>query len=318
MKLKITLLASPLLSTFIFNAYGAQELTSKQAAAIEPFERISISGRFNSISDVSSAISKRADAHQAVAYHIQGINDLNGNGGNWRVTADLFKADAPARQKPHHYRIFNGVREYPKAVAYSLMPFDTVSVNGFFRSQPDVNDAISAAAAKKGAWGYFIVRQVDANRGGNQFITAFIYKKDAAKRQVQATSDMIPADSEAGKKAITSGATAASKVAIPGVASSDSAPANVGRFFETQDSTGRRYTVTLPDGRTIQEVNVVTAAQMQPFTSITFTGHFATPTELSHAVAKRAINKGAKYYHITRQWQNRSGGNITITADLFR
>ncbi|EAV2789339.1 DUF1471 domain-containing protein, partial [Salmonella enterica] len=27
--------------------------------------------------------------------------------------------------------------------------------------------------------------------------------------------------------------------------------------------------------------------------------------------------KGAKYYHITRQWQER-GNNITISADLYK
>ncbi|MHC0443529.1 YdgH/BhsA/McbA-like domain containing protein, partial [Flavobacterium sp. 3-210] len=46
--------------------------------------------------------------------------------------------------------------------------------------------------------------------------------------------------------------------------------------------------------------------------------HFGTPTEISEAVGKRAIAKGAKYYHITRQWQNQSGGNLTVTADLFK
>ena len=51
---------------------------------------------------------------------------------------------------------------------------------------------------------------------------------------------------------------------------------------------------------------------MQPFDSVTFTGHFGTPTEISEEVAKRAADKGAKYYHITRQWQER-GGNITIS-----
>jgi len=35
-------------------------------------------------------------------------------------------------------------------------------------------------------------------------------------------------------------------------------------------------------------------------------------------VGKRAIAKGAKYYHVTRQWQNQSGGNLTVTADLFK
>mgnify|MGYP000485452119 CR=1 FL=1 len=40
-------------------------------------------------------------------------------------------------------------------------------------------------------------------------------------------------------------------------------------------------------------------------------------TEVSYQVAKRAAKKGAKYYHITRQWQER-GNNVTISADLYK
>jgi Protein of unknown function (DUF1471). len=76
--------------------------------------------------------------------------------------------------------------------------------------------------------------------------------------------------------------------------------------------------VKLADGRSVQEVNAITAAQMQPFDTVTFSDHFGTPTEVSEAVAKRAADKGAKYYHITRQWSSQSGGNLTVTADLFK
>jgi hypothetical protein len=36
----------------------------------------------------------------------------------------------------------------------------------------------------------------------------------------------------------------------------------VGLFYETQSSKGGRYTVTLPDGTKVEEVNKITAAQM--------------------------------------------------------
>ncbi|ESF60430.1 YdgH/BhsA/McbA-like domain containing protein, partial [Salmonella enterica] len=47
------------------------------------------------------------------------------------------------------------------------------------------------------------------------------------------------------------------------------------------------------------------------------TGNYGNMTEISYQVAKRAAKKGAKYYHITRQWQER-GNNITISADLYK
>ena len=317
MKLKNTILATTLLSVTTLSAYAAEELSPEKAASLKPFDRISINGRFNAINDASAAISKRADELGAASYYIQGISDNNGNGGNWRVTADLYHADAPAAANTTEYRVFNGVKELPKGEAFQLEPFDTVSVSGFYRSQPDVNDAISKAAKQKGAASFFIVRQVDANNGGNQYITAYVYKADAAKRQVQ-SPNLIPADSEAGKAALAAGGAAAKQVEIPGVASSETPSNQVGNFYQTQSSTGQRYTVKLSDGKSVQELNNITAAQMQPFDSVTFTGHFSTPTEVSHEVAKRAAAKGAKYYHVTRQWQNQSGGNLTVSADLFK
>ncbi len=314
MKLKNTLLASALISLTTLSAQAAQELTPEQAASLKPFDRIVVTGRFTAISDAAKAVSRRADDAGAASFYIQDLNDT-GNSGNWRVVADIFHADAQKAEEKGN-RVINGVMELPKTQAYLLEPFDTVTIQGFYRNQPEVNDAITKAAKDKGAASFFIVRQVDANQGGNQRITAFIYKADAKKRVVQ-NPDAIPANSEAGKAALAAGGAAAKKVEIPGVASSATPSSDVGRFFETQSSKGGRYTVTLPDGTRVEEINKVTAAQMVPFDSIKFTGHYSGMTEVSYQVAKRAAKKGAKFYHVTRQWQER-GGNLTVSADLYK
>ncbi|MCV4784301.1 hypothetical protein OFM36_33190, partial [Escherichia coli] len=89
---------------------------------------------------------------------------------------------------------------------------------------------------------------------------------DAEKRVLQ-SPDAIPADSEAGRAALAKGGEAAKNVEIPGVATTAAVGSGtgVGRFFETQSSKGGRYTVTLPNGTKVEEVNKVTAAQMVPF-----------------------------------------------------
>jgi len=140
---------------------------------------------------------------------------------------------------------------------------------------------------------------------------------DAMKERVVQSPDVIPADSDAAKVALAQGGEAAKRVEIPGVASSEMPSSDVGRFFETQTTKGGRYTVTLPDGTKIEEVNKVTAAQMVPFDSVKFTGNYGNTTEVSYQVAKRAAKKGAKYYHITREWQE-NGGNVTVSADLYK
>ena len=316
MKLKNTLLVSALLSAAAVSAHAATELTPEQAAALKPYDRVVVTGRFNAIGDAVQAVSRKADKEGAASFYVVDTSDY-GNGGNLRVTADLYKDDAAKADAPKN-RIINGVMELPKDQAVTLEPYDTVTIQGFYRSQPEVNDAITKAAKAKGAYSFYIVRQVDANQGGNQRITAFIYKEDAKKRVLQ-SPDAIPADSEAGREKLAKGGEEAKSVEIPGVATSASVGAGtgVGRFFETQSSKGGRYTVTLPDGTKIEELNKITAAQMIPFDSVKFTGNYGNMSEVSYQVAKRAAKKGAKYYHITRQWQER-GGNVTISADLYK
>lgn len=315
MKLKTTLLASVLISLTTLSAQAATELTPEQATALKPYDRITITGRFNSIGEAVNSVSKRADKMGAASFYVVDTSDT-GSSGNWRVIADMYHADAPKKAEDTNYRVFNGVTELPKEQAYALEPFDTVTIQGFYRSQPEVNDAITRAAKQKGADSFFIVRQIDANSGGNQRITAYVYKKDAKKRVLQ-SADAIPANSEAGKAALAAGGAAAAKVEIPGVATTSTPSSDIGRFFETQTTKGGRYTVTLPDGTKIEELNKVTAAQMVPFDSVKFTGHFSSSTEVSYQVAKRAAKKGAKFYHITRQWEER-GGNLTVSADLYK
>lgn len=316
MKLKNTLLASALLSATAFSAFAATELTPEQAAALKPYDRVVITGRFNAIGDAVDAVSRKADKEGAASFYVVDTSDFSGS-GNWRVTADFYKENAPKADAVKN-RVIDGVMELPKDQAALIEPFDTVTVQGFYRSQPEVNEAIAKAAKEKGAASFYIVRQVDANQGGNQRITAYVYKSDAKKRVVQ-SPDAIPANSDAGKAAIAAGGTAAAAVEIPGVASSSTVGSSegVGRFFETQSTSGGRYSVTLPDGTKIEELNKVAAAQMVPFDSVQFTGNYGNMTEISYQVAKRAAKKGAKFYHITRQWQER-GGNMTISADLYK
>lgn len=317
MKLKNTLLASALLAATALSANAATELTPEQAAAVKPYDRVAIVGRFNAIGDAVDAASKRADKEGATSFYVVDSADY-GNSGNQRVIVALYKDNAQKADVQKN-RVINGVMELPKDQAVLLEPYDTVTIQGFYRSQPEVNDAITKAAKAKDADSFYIVRQIDANQGGNQRITAYLYKADAKKRVVQ-SPDVIPADSDAGRAAIAKGGEEAKKVEIPGVATSaapGASAAGVGRFFETQTTKGGRYSVTLADGTKIEELNNATAAQMAPFDSIKFTGNYANMTEVSHQVAKRAAKKGAKYYHITRQWQER-GNNMTISADLYK
>ncbi len=56
---------------------------------------------------------------------------------------------------------------------------------------------------------------------------------------------------------------------------------------------------------------------MVPFDSIKFTGNYGNMSEVSYRGRQTCCAKGAKYYHITREWSER-GNNMTISADLYK
>lgn len=56
-----------------------------------------------------------------------------------------------------------------------------------------------------------MVRNIAMNDGGNTLATAYIYKKDAPKRQVLNEDAVVPADSEAGRALLAEGGEAAKK-----------------------------------------------------------------------------------------------------------
>lgn len=142
-----TLTASALLSATAFSVNAATELTPEQAAALKPYDRVTVTGRFNAIGDAVKAVNRRADKEGAASFYVVDTSDF-GNSGNWRVVADLYKADAEKAEASKN-RVINGVVELPKSEAVMLEPFDTVTVQGFYRSQPEVNDAITKAANEK-------------------------------------------------------------------------------------------------------------------------------------------------------------------------
>ncbi len=73
-----------------------------------------------------------------------------------------------------------------------------------------------------------------------------------------------------------------------------------------------------PDGTKVEELNKSDRSDDGPVRQHQILWQLrGNMTEVSYQVAKRAAKKGAKYYHITRQWQER-GNNLTVSADLYK
>lgn len=86
--------------------------------------------------------------------------------------------------------------ELPKDQAVLIEPYDTVTVQGFYRSQPEVNDAITKAAREKGAYSFYIVRQVDANQAATSVLphssTKLMRKNALCKALMQSQQILMP------------------------------------------------------------------------------------------------------------------------------
>lgn len=220
-KLKKTIAIATLFSLLpATTLFAATELTKQQADTLQPYKEISIRGTYPSIKDAVKAVAKNADKEGAASFYIKSMNFHSRNESLRIIYADLYKADAP-NQEHHlneHYRIFHGVYEYPKQIAIGFEPYDIIKLRAYYPNQHDINNAVGKAAADKGAYAFFIDRQVEVN-GRNTAVTAYLFKKDAPIRQVQ-PDDAIPYDSEAGQLALAQGGDAALQVEKPGYYSS--------------------------------------------------------------------------------------------------
>lgn len=356
--LKKTIIAATLLTFLPISAlFAAEEISPEKAEQLTPFKEISAQGTFYSFSDAARVISKLADKAGADYFYIKSMNMHSSNESLRIAYADLYKADAADRVvEEEKLRQFKGVYEYPKGKALLLEPYDIIKMRGYYPNQYDINQAVGKAAANKGAYAFFIDRQVETN-GRNTEVTAYLFKQDAPTRLIQ-PEDAIPYDSEAGRLALAQGGEAALQVEKPGYYSSTafneqfytnkfnaekteptkSVTTASETVVETATSAANnptqqaattatsiiptppssRYSVTLPNGTKIEELNNKTALKMIPFDSIKFKGYYVSDSEISYQAAKRAAENGAKYYHITRIAQDTRGPNRTIYVDLFK
>ncbi|WP_085247907.1 YdgH/BhsA/McbA-like domain containing protein [Gilliamella mensalis] len=335
------------MTIFSLSSFAAQQLTEQQAKDLQPFKSITIRGAFYTDNDYVLAISKAADKEGAASFFITTTNISPSNDTLRIVYAKLYKADAPkAEEQTENLRKFEGVYEYPKSKAIRLEPFNVVRIRGYFPNEYDMNQAIAKEASTKGAYAFYIDSRSEL--GSNIQVAAYLFKKDAPERKLQ-PENAIPYDSEAGQQALAKGGDAAMQVEKPGYYSpsafnekfyADKFNNKVKVIEQPIDNTTKststntsksdvstmtsepqrinRYTVTLPDGRKIQELNDATAAKMVAFDTIKFRGYYVTDQEISYQAGKRAIDAGAKYYHIARVSHDPNGPNITVFVDLYR
>lgn len=306
MKLKPIILLS-LLASLPLSSYAAKELTPEEANALKPFKQIVVRDSFSNHSDAVKEVSKAADRNGAYSFYINNIGYHSRNDALWIVHAYLYSQDAPQAEEPK-FREFHGVIEYPKKKAFHLEPFDQIVIYDQFSTPYDLNEAVGREAEKHGAYAFYIHQKYEIKNKIK--VVAYLFKEDAPERVIQNEEydeGLIPYDSEAGQAALAQGGEAAKMVENPQAQSST-------EF----NSKRKRYSVTLPGNIKVEELNRQTAEKMQPFDSIRFRGTYSSPSEISRAAAKKAAEKGAKYYFISRKVDDRGNGNYTLYVDLYK
>lgn len=253
---------------------------------------------------------------------------------------------------------YAGVYQYPKNKAIRLEPYDVIRLRGYYPTEYELNLAIGKNAAKRGAYAYYVDRQAEINGGSTEITAylfkedaaerliqpenAIPYDSEAgqlalaqggeAAMQVERPgyfspsafneqfytnkypNEVIDETKQTSKTANTGTKTSTNKTEV---ANADVQQARTASSV-LPIVKNSRYTVTLPDGTQIQELNDATAAKMVPFDTIKFRGYYVTEAEISYQAAKRTHEKGGKFYHIARIAEDASGPNRTIYIDIYR
>lgn len=306
--LKTTLVSVFCLSTL--SAFAAVEFTQEQAKNFTPYETVTIKGRFASISDQVNAANKRAEKEGAYGFYV--TDAFEEKNGRYNLTVALYQQDAEANTTDTRVN-YDGIKEISRSEYEVLEPFDYIELEGTFTNHVQLNEKIAELAKAKEAAAFYIIESRETNKSGTRkAIKALVYKADAPRNPRKAY-DLIPAGSEAAEKAIAEG-----KPELVEMPRDPSTETTGIKFWEGDSSAPeKRYTVTLNDGSKIQEVNRATAAKMTAFDSIEVKGRFRTSVDISETVAKKAAEKGAKFYRITLE-KDGNGTNKIIYVDLFK
>lgn len=257
---------------------GVYEYPKSKAIRLEPYDIMRLRGYFPTQIELNDAVGKAALGKEAYAFYIDRMVESGSN--NYSITAYLFKKDAAER----------------KLQPENAIPYDS--------------EAGQQALAQGGEAAMQVERP--GYYSPSAFNEQFYIDKFGNKEVVDATTSSRHAGQSAA--AATTATAATASAAVGSEAASTPEPAK--SILPVQRST--RYTVTLPDGTRIEELNDATALKMVPFDSARFRGYYVTDEEISYQAAKRAAEKGAKYYHITRVAEDTSGPNRTISIDLFK
>ncbi len=88
MNFKNTLPGVGTASATAFSVNAATELTPEQAAAVKPFDRVVVTGRFNAIGEAVKAVSRRADKEGAAFFMLSTLLILvTAVTGLWSLTS---------------------------------------------------------------------------------------------------------------------------------------------------------------------------------------------------------------------------------------
>ncbi|WP_392564086.1 DUF1471 domain-containing protein [Orbus wheelerorum] len=263
---------------------GIYEYPKATAIHFEPFDIVRLRGYFPTQVALNNAVAKEASSRGAYAFFIDRLVQVN-NSGNQQVTAYIFKKDAPERK---------------------LQPDNAIPYDSEAGQQALAQGGEAAMQVERP--GYY------SSSSFNEQFYADKFNNKSVKDVETTTDTNLAAAVKSGETAqnMTANTDAESKTAIAATAPVVSAKPSI----VPQKSS--RYTVTLPNGTKIEELNDATAAKMVPFDSIKFRGYYVTAQEISFNAGKKAAEKGAKYYHISRIAQDSKGPNKTIYVDLYR
>lgn len=260
---------------------GVFEYPKDTAIHYEPYDIIKLRGYFPTQVELNNAVAKAASKKDAYAFFIDRLVEVNG--GNKQITAYLFKKDAAER----------------KLQPENAIPYDSeagqlaLAQGGEAAMQVERPGYYSSSAFNE---------QFYSKKFNNSVIEDVKQEPNVKKEQAVEKNQTIVTNNNkpvASTTLVTPTPSTNNQSVIPQVKSS-------------------RYTVTLPDGTKIEELNDGTAAKMVAFDTIKIRGYFVTAQEISYKAGKKAAENGAKYFHISRIAQDSKGPNKTIYIDLYR
>lgn len=146
---------------------GVYQYTPSEAFTLVSYDKLTITGNFNNLADITTQAAKAAADKGAYAFYVEGTSSMNSSGTRSSVDVMLFAKEAKQLDILKSAQVSNRCFELTEQAAKTMKPKGSIVLHGNYNSLADITTAAARHAESSGAKYYYITSISERNTSGS-------------------------------------------------------------------------------------------------------------------------------------------------------